>query len=221
VALLQNILEETSESMIYRICMTAYNTIDDVSLQSQLLKHILPSSSWIALFRCRLATVFLLRETSPLIEPPDALLNVKRITHFLRDKRFDIKFYKRFGQGGYDYSKLGAITSLLNIVIDFGRRSPTFSDKESERSFNADVDALSDRIKKIFSSIEDTGASHLRRTETKQGLEALHYRIVYSVRSKPPPKKNLFGSSGLDDWQGISNSSSRMDKFFKAAKEPS
>jgi hypothetical protein len=175
------------------------------------------------LFRCRLATAFLLQDISPLTELPDVLLNVKRITHFLRDKRFDVKLFKRFGQGGYDYSELGAITSLLNIVIDLGRTTPTFSDKESERSFNADVDALADRIKKIFSSIEDTGASHLRRTEAKQSLEALHYRIVYSVRSKPPAKKSLFGSSGLDDWDGIGNSGSLMNKFLsvqKAAKEP-
>lgn len=157
-------------------------------------------------------------------EPPDALINVKRITHFLRDKRFDVKSYKHVGQGGYDYLELGAMTSLLNIVIDFGRTSPSFSDRESEIFFNADIDALSDRVKKIFSSIADTGASHLRRTEAKQGLEALHYRIVYSVRSKPPPKKQPFGSSGHDDWEGVSNNSSMMEKRFltqKAAKEPS
>lgn len=54
------------------------------------------------------------------------------------------------------------------------------------------MDALADRIRKIFTAIEDSGVSHLKRTLAKEGLEALHYRVLYSVRSKPPPKKPLF-----------------------------
>ena len=46
-----------------------------------------------------------------------------------------------------------------------------------------------DRIKKIFTSIEDSGVSHLKRTLAKEGLEALHYRVLYSVRSKPQPRR--------------------------------
>jgi hypothetical protein len=180
--------------------MSVCKTVEDVGLQSELLKHILPTSPWIALSRCRLGMAFLLREMSPLTELPDAVLELRRITHYLCNKRFNVKGYKSKERGGYDYLELSAITSLLNIVIDLGRVTPTFPNKEAEMNFNADVDALADRIKRIFSSIEDSGASHLRRTEAKQSLEALHYRIVYSVRSKPPPKKAFFGSVGVDHW---------------------
>ncbi|KKA23896.1 hypothetical protein T310_2080 [Rasamsonia emersonii CBS 393.64] len=206
-------------SMITRICTSAFNTIQDVALQSQLLKHILPASSWIALFRCRLAVAFFIRDPSPLTEPPDAVLDLRRITHHLRDKRFDVKLYKDKRRGGYDYAELGATTSLLNVIIDLGRITPTFPDKEAENNFNADVDALAERIKRIFSAIEDSGASHLRRTEAKQSLEALHYRIVYSVRSKPPPKKSFFGPAGPEDWSGIGRSGSFMEKFLATKRD--
>jgi hypothetical protein len=184
-----------------------------------LLKHILPTSPWIALFRGRLAVAFFIRDPSPLTEPPETAFDLRRITRHLRDKRFDIKLHKAKGEGSYDYTELGAITSLLNVAIDLGRPTPTFSDKESENAFNAAVDALAERIKRIFTAIEDSGASHLRRTETKQSLEALHYRIVYSVRSKPPPKKSFFGPAGPEDWGGISRSGSFMEKFLTARKE--
>lgn len=171
------------------------------------------------MIRCRLAVAFLLKDPSPLDEPADAVLDLKRITNLLRDKRFDIKYYKAKGQGEYDYWELGALTSLLNIAIDAGRSTPTFADKEAEIKFNADADALADQVKKIFTSIQDSGASYLKRTETKESLEALHYRIVYSVRSKPPPKKSFFGSSGLDSWEGISRSGSLMDRYLSSKKD--
>lgn len=206
-------------SKIRRICESVFHTVQDSTLQSQLLKHILPTSPWISLIRCRLAVAFLLKDPSPLDEPADAVLDLKRITNLLRDKRFDIKYYKAKGQGEYDYWELGALTSLLNIAIDAGRSTPTFADKEAEIKFNADADALADQVKKIFTSIQDSGASYLKRTETKESLEALHYRIVYSVRSKPPPKKSFFGSSGLDSWEGISRSGSLMDRYLSSKKD--
>jgi hypothetical protein len=196
-----------------------FNTVQDVSFQSQLLKHILPTTSWIALLRCRLATAFFIRDASPLEESADNVLDLKRITRHLRDHRFDVKHHKARNSGGYDYSGLGAITSLLNIAIDLGRLTPTFRDKEAENDFNAHVDGLAERVKRIFSAIEDSGASHLKRTETKQSLEALHYRIVYSVRSKPPPKKSFFGVAGPEDWNGLSRSGSFMDKFLSNGRK--
>lgn len=201
-----------------RVCKSLFQSVQDATLQSHLLTHILPTSSWIALWRCRLATAFLLQDPSPLDEPPEEVINLRRITDVLRDKRFDVKLHKGKNRD-YDYWELGAVTSLLNIAIDSGQPTLTFSDKEAETKFNAEVDTLADRIKKIFTSIEDSGASHLKRTETKERLEALHYRIVYSVRSKPPAKKSYFGTSGLDDWEGISRSGSLMDRFLSSKND--
>lgn len=135
---------------------------------------------------------YLLHDPSPLTEPAEAVLNIQRITEFLRDPRFNVKKHKGKGRVEYDYSELGSITTLLNIAIDAGWTGTGFSTKEAEKVFNDEIDALTDRIKKIFTSIEDSGVSHLKRTLAKEGLEALHYRILYSIRSKPPPKKTLF-----------------------------
>lgn len=163
-----------------------------------MLKHTIPTSTRIALIRCRLAVAYLIHDPSPLTEPPETVLNVNRILHVLRNKRFEVKLYK--GKGAeYDYGELGAIVTLLNIAIDSGWTGSGFPSKDDEKAFNAEIDVLAERIKKIFTSIEDSGVSHLKRTLAKEGLEALHYRILYSIRSKPPPKKTLFKAYGRDN----------------------
>lgn len=150
---------------------------------------MLPTSSWISLLRCRLAVAYLTHDPTPLTEPPEAVLDLKRMTQVLRNRRFDVKLYKGKGTAEYDYGELGSIIILLNIAIDPGWTVLGFPSKDAENAFNAEIDALADRLKRIFTSIEDSGVSHLKRTLAKEGLEALHYRVLYSVRSKPQPRK--------------------------------
>lgn len=124
-------------------------------------------------------------------EPPETLLDLKRITVFLaRDQRFNMKLHKT--NGDYDYGDLFAICTLLEIVINSSLYDMQHSQADAADEFNTAVDKLAAQINKISSSIEDTGASHLKRMLAKEALEALHYRIVYSVRSKPPPMKLVY-----------------------------
>ncbi|ODM14375.1 hypothetical protein SI65_10210 [Aspergillus cristatus] len=186
---LEAIPEDGTDDTVHRICTSLYDTVKDPAFQSRLLKHTLPTSSWISLLRCRLAVAYLTRDPTPLTEPPEAVLDLKRMTQVLRNPRFDVKLYKGKGCAEYDYGELGSIITLLNIAIDPGWTVLGFPRKDAEKAFNAEIDVLADRIKKIFTSIEDSGVSHLKRTLAKEGLEALHYRVLYSVRSKPQPRK--------------------------------
>jgi len=172
------------------IAKSAFQTIRNITLQSQLLKHLLPTNRDIALLRIRLAVSFLIDDDSVLLEPAEDVLDLNRITQYLRrNSRFGSKLLGAKSSNNYDYSELKAATTLLNIAINRDRILPG---KEAESQFNMEVDALADRVKRIFSAIEDSGASHLKRTEAKQSLEALHYRIVFSVRSKPRAR-TVFG----------------------------
>ncbi|PYH97714.1 hypothetical protein BO71DRAFT_481007 [Aspergillus ellipticus CBS 707.79] len=193
---LYSVPDDMADDLALRLSISVYDTIKDATLQSRLLKHIVPASDWIALIRCRLALSFLTHSPLPLSEPINEVINLRRVIDIVKEPRFDVQRYKAQGQNGYDYEELGAITVILNIVIDCGRFEADFHDRDAEREFNADVDVLAERLKKIFAFIEDSGASHLKRTLAKEALEALHYRVVYSVRSKPPPKKSIFGDVG-------------------------
>lgn len=156
-----------------------------------MLQHILPTSTWISLLRCRLAVAFLLQNPAPLTETPEEVLDLKRLTFFLvRDERFRVKLHK--SKGDYNYGELIAIATLLDIVINSSLYDLGYKQADTAKEFDAAIDKVATQIKTIFSSIEDTGASHLKRMLAKEALEALHYRVIYSVRSKPPPKKTLF-----------------------------
>ncbi|PLN81678.1 hypothetical protein BDW42DRAFT_168420 [Aspergillus taichungensis] len=175
------------------VCITAYATIQDPVFQSRLLTHIIPTTERIATLRYRLAVSFLSKDATLLTQPPDKLQDLRRIVAVLKDKRFNVKRYKKKGANDYDYGELSGIITLLNVSIDSGWSGVAFPTKDAEREFNSVVDTLADRIRRIFTSIEDSGASHLKRTLAKEAMEALHYRILYSVRTKPRPKKGLFG----------------------------
>ncbi|KAJ5365571.1 hypothetical protein N7517_008457 [Penicillium concentricum] len=188
-----NFFETSAKDSLGRVCATFYATIDDVCIQSQIVHHILPTSPWFALIRCRLAVAFLLQSQDPLTEPPEKLLDIKRITLLLlRNERFQVKRFK--GIADYDWRELTSLTALLNVAIDSSALELNFNSTQTEKDYNAAIDRLAAQIKTIFCSIQDSGASHVTRTVAKSELEALHYRIVYSVRSKPPPKTTIFES---------------------------
>ncbi|KAI7968667.1 hypothetical protein EIK77_005683 [Talaromyces pinophilus] len=137
---------------------------------------------------------FLTKDESPLDDFEEEIIPFKQILNYLRTARLGSQLHKARLDPDYDYTEIKAVTSLLNIVIDTGRTTLVFPDKEAEREFNADVDSIAEHVKRIFNAMEDSGASHLKRTEAKQGLEALQYRILYSIRTKRRVK-SMFGHS--------------------------
>ncbi|CAI7617305.1 unnamed protein product [Penicillium bialowiezense] len=199
----ETFLQTDPNDVLHRVCSTFYNTVDDVCIQSRIGSHILPSSPWLAQLRCRLAMSFLLQRPDPLAEPPETLLDLNRITDLLaHNKRFQVKRFQ--GKSEYDWRELIALAALLNIVIDSSALELNYRGERTEKDFNADIDKLASQIKTIYCSIQVSGASHMTLTLARGDLEALHYRIIYSIRSKPPPKKTLF-ESHVNDNEDIRN----------------
>ncbi|KAI2787126.1 hypothetical protein POX_f07486 [Penicillium oxalicum] len=179
------------EKIEYQICRPVYECVREPQFQSRLLQHIIPTSTWVSLLRYRMAVAFLLQDSGPLKEPPESVLDLQRITALLtRDERFQVG--RRKNDPDYDYGDLVALTSHLEVCVNTALADLKFADADTESKFNAAIDQMAARIKKLFTSIEDTGASHLQRMLAKQALETLHYRMMYSVRSKAPPKRTLF-----------------------------
>ena len=97
-----------------------------------------------------------------------------------------------------EYTELTATISILNVGLDCGDPPLAGIDKNAETAFNQEVDELSYRAKSIFTQIIDTGASQLKRTEAKEMLEGLYFRLMYAVRTEPKPKNNRLGQSNGD-----------------------
>jgi len=159
-------------------------------------------SSRLLLLRQRLALAFFFQDSRYFSKQPEDLVDLKSMARRLESPHFNIR-------NGMDFGELAASIGILNIGIDCGDPPPSPATKEEDAAFNKDVDSLSSKVSCMFSDIIDTGASHMKRTETKEVLEGFQRRLEYSIRTKPKPKKLIFGDAEIVPMQ------KQMDAFLK------
>lgn len=170
------------------ILNSVYKTITDASLRLQLLQSIPALPPRLILLRRRLALAFFFQDARLLREQSEESINLEIVAQHLQDPQFTIN-------NATDYAEVAATIGILSIGIDCSDPPSQPHTKHEETAFNKHVDNLSLKIKAMFTQINDTGASHMKRTEAKETLEAFHSRLLYAVRTKPPPKRNMFGDS--------------------------
>jgi hypothetical protein len=177
--------------------------------QKLLLRSIQPRTPRINIFRCRLALSFFFNDMTLLDTPAEHVLSIHRVNRKLRRLHLQLDDHT-------DYAELSALAFILDAAIDRGIPPGSPLDKTSENAFNNEVDAVAKKIKTIFTAMADSGASHLKRGETKERFEALYFRLIYAVRTRPPPKMSVFGDSFAED---TVQSSDFMQKFLARRAE--
>ena len=129
-----------------------------------------------------------------------------------------------------DYVLIRARISVLDVAIGAGYSTFAFLSAESEslqshvpeatigsdseQSFNSSVDGLTTYLRTMLSNIRDAGAAHMRRTECKSAIDRLVVRLEYAVRTRPRPKKDVFGrnSTGMERLGGV------MERYLAGKK---
>lgn len=99
-----------------------------------------------------------------------------------------------------NYTKLAALIAILNVGLGCSSFPQAGLDQMAETAFNEKVDELSSMVRSISTSIIDTGASQLKKTEAKEILECLNFRLMYAVRTVPKPKNNKFMNRKIQDF---------------------
>lgn len=194
--------------------------LKDPTLQAQLLRHMLCTSSVTAYTRIQLAYRFLFgTNSSSGSDLASWSIDINALTHYLDSGPFDTSV--RSPSKRPDYTNMTALTYILDVAIANGGPPTSFSSRAEEIAFNRKVDKLADRMQAIFASIADTGASHLRRTEAKEALQALRYRLLYAVRTEPRPKKSVFGGRDGEEYRAEQRSKGFMVKFLARKKDKS
>ncbi|RMZ89205.1 hypothetical protein DV736_g3564, partial [Chaetothyriales sp. CBS 134916] len=164
--------------------------LQDPGLQTLLLTHMLPTSQTASQLRLRLSHCFLLGrdDTAPAVSSaPFAIDLASLMKHIATDTSFNTAQPSKL-----DFTALRARTAILDTAISDGGRPATFATPSDKASFNKSVDALAAVVKDTFVRISDSGASHMSRTEAKDALQALYYRLLFAVRTEPQPKRNIF-----------------------------
>ena len=165
------------------------------NLQAQLLSHLMPTSTAACHLRVQLAHVSLMGlESHALTRESSAITFVDLLTNLVKTSP-DFDNSARNARK-LNYGHLRAHAMILDTAISDGNRRAAFAGRSDEAAFNTSVDALADAIKARYSSISDSGASHISRTEAKDALTAVYWRVLMAVRTKPRPKKHIFDSNG-------------------------
>ena len=161
-----------------------FNFTVDSQLRLQLVSNLPAYTPALWFLRRRLALAFFSENPSYLSKPPQDFGNLGTLTEYLLRPAFDIKV-------DTDYAQLAARISVLDIAIDHGISYNDTCDLHSQASLDQQVDSLAKRIKVMFTSLVDSGASHMSRTEAKEILRIVHYRLIYAVRTKQEPKLSV------------------------------
>lgn len=166
-----------------------FETVKHAEFQIQLLQHIPPATSRIGLFRSRLACAFLFRDPAILRQQHARTVSCLDLIELISfDPRFDTNSH---AHSAIDFADLCALTRILGIAI--GILTPGRTEQAKE-AFNSQIDTLASVLKAVFSSIKDPGAAFMKRTETKEHMQALYYSLLYGIRTNPPPPKRWFVS---------------------------
>ncbi|KAI0397704.1 hypothetical protein F5Y17DRAFT_321386 [Xylariaceae sp. FL0594] len=196
------------------LCSYVCENMEDLELKATAVLSIPSSTSRLVDLRRRIAATALFKEPGLGSNPTGPQLSRDKIYARLREDDF-----AGVTKPDFDFEQLRVLTTLLDTVIDRAdfllpcHVSPTTDssshgvdpkstaikpesieetqtnlDAETERKFNADVDALADRIKRINDLIRDKDS----RKNVKLGLLGLEKRLRYAVRTKPPPKMDIF-----------------------------
>ncbi|KAL9078966.1 MAG: hypothetical protein Q9157_002109 [Trypethelium eluteriae] len=198
---------------LLEIGVSAFATTQNAQLRLRILQCVPNINGQMEDFRRHLALCFFLGDEAYLsCNLADSFLASRIVAHLRTSPLYD-------PNPQTDYANLGALISILDISIGSGFGSLPFPSKDAEADFNRSIDALSQQITALHNSIIDTGASHMKRTEAKNALERLKYRLEFSVRTKPKPKKNVFGDVvGKHSLDGYAQDANVMTKFLDKEK---
>lgn len=202
------------------ICSYIYENIDDLDLKVTSLLSMPSSSPHLVDLRRRIAAESLFEKPGLGGRPIDPYLSFERIRG-----RLDEDDFASTNKADFDPERLRALTTLLDIVIDRadfmrpvlngspestkppasevrgggggGGMSNSQGDaaaakEEEEQRFNAEIDILAARVNVIHDKIRDKAS----RKNVKLSLLGLEKRLRYAVRTRPPPKKDIFAFEG-------------------------
>ncbi|KAI5198483.1 hypothetical protein E4T39_06743 [Aureobasidium subglaciale] len=175
----------------------------------QRLIGLLPSSTIAShTFKRRLGLAAFMKSNAYLTNSLDDTSTMHVLTLYLHENRaFKLS-------DSTDFHKLGARFDTLNVAIGMGLSGFEFqatgeSDRpvnteattarlpasEEEGKFNSAIDEVVAELRSIAFNIRDSGAAHMRRTECKTAIEKLTYRLEFAARTRPKPKKGIFGAA--------------------------
>lgn len=135
----------------------------------------------------RLASVFFFDDLQRADKRPEDTVNIRAVIDRLEEAdEFQIN-------QDTDYHEFEALMMMLNAALGDASRQDDRAER-SAVSFDAEVDELADGLKSMLTRVAPLNRGlHVSRIEAKNAMELIRERLLYQVRIKAVPKKNIFG----------------------------
>jgi hypothetical protein len=177
-----------------------------------------------------MAVAFLFGDAGLARQHPDNTLTLAPVLKRLHGDEFRIT-------KDTDYVEMRWLIVLLNLAVDDGSFPPPPSppsspsltteaaattgngnDVADEKAFNADIDQIAQRLRAIWRGINDTGGAFTSRTDAKNTLEWVQQRLTFTVRTRRPPKRDIYDLATAKDAQAevtLSKQRAYMKNFLQ------
>ncbi|KAH6630256.1 hypothetical protein B0J18DRAFT_95008 [Chaetomium sp. MPI-SDFR-AT-0129] len=165
--------------------------------------------------RRRLALVFVYDDARRGFSSPDETFSIRSVID-----RLDQADEFIVDRTNTDYFELLALSKLLSVAIGDGSPPADNSGPEAVKHYNAEVDELSQRIKFMWSNIHEQGAAYMSRLEVRVQLRDFERKLQHVVRTRPPPKEDIFGLNGAKEDLDRPKQQQFMKKFFSKEVPP-
>lgn len=135
----------------------------------------------------RLASVFFFDDLHRADKRPEDTVNIRAVIDRLEEAdEFQIN-------QDTDYHEFEALMMMLNAALGDASRQDDRAER-SAVSFDAEVDELAEGLKSMLTRVAPLNRGlHVSRIEAKNAMELIRERLLYQVRIKAVPKKNIFG----------------------------
>lgn len=135
----------------------------------------------------RLASVFFFDDLHRADKRPEDTVNIRAVIDRLEEAdEFQIN-------QDTDYHEFEALMMMLNAALGDASRQDDRAER-STVSFDAEVDELAEGLKSMLTRVAPLNRGlHVSRIEAKNAMELIRERLLYQVRIKAVPKKNIFG----------------------------
>ncbi|KAK4154835.1 hypothetical protein C8A00DRAFT_42449 [Chaetomidium leptoderma] len=166
--------------------------------------------------RRRLALVFVFDDPRRAFSTPEDTFSIRSVID-----RLDQADEFIVDRTNTDYFDLLALSEMLSVAVGDG--SPPTGDTSSEaavKQYNSDVDELTHRIKFMWSNIHEQGAAYMSRLEARHQLKDFERKLQHVVRTRPPPRQDIFGIHAAEDETEQPKQQQFMKRFLSNKKSP-
>jgi hypothetical protein len=165
--------------------------------------------------RRRLALVFVFDDPRRASSPPEDTFSLRSVIDRL-DQADEFVVDRK----NTDYFELLALSEMLSVAVGDGAPPAGNASPEVIKQYNAEVDELAHRIKFMWSNIHEQGAAYMSRLEARVQLRDFERKLLHVVRTRPPPKEDIFGLNAREDEAERPKQQQFMKRFLSKNQPP-